>query len=242
MNALDKPGEQFDFAMFNVRPSARKRKGEPFYTVTAEIDKDMWQQLMDANIEGAIFAGRLFRSTDGEAEPETPNAPKKHEHGDVARAMVAHGVFQAPEVLRALGTDKEFREWITTQHSCLSKTFDHEGDREYTIACHVRRAANAGTGMKPAFSCVPMTNAEHQLQHQHGEAQLLNRHGHALDAEQAKEWFNKRAALYRNEWGRMRLAKLFGAASLGDIPPTRIADWAKEHDLMRFMPREVRGD
>src|SRR5262245_14745507 len=40
------------------------------------------------------------------------------------------------------------------------------------VAAHVRRASDSGTAYKAAYSCVPLTDAEHRLQHQKGESAL----------------------------------------------------------------------
>lgn len=72
---------------------------------------------------------------------------------------------------RAKGADKQFREFIQRQPSCISGRFSEylEIGEGRSIACHVRRAGESGTAYKSEYSCVPMTHAEHLLQHQKGE-------------------------------------------------------------------------
>ena len=68
------------------------------------------------------------------------------------------------------GTDEEFRLWVSHQPSCLSGAFSeyHQGVGR-NVACHIRTVAGgAGSAIKPPFSCVPMTDAEHRLTHAHG--------------------------------------------------------------------------
>lgn len=99
--------------------------------------------------------------------------------------------------------DKAFQEWVRTQPSCISGGFsewvDGVGRNEY---CHVRRVANgAGVGIKPPFSGVPMTHAEHAMQHQHGEAHLLAAYG--IIADDAAAWFAAKADEYFQQYKRL---------------------------------------
>jgi len=90
----------------------------------------------------------------------------------------------------AIRLDKEFRQWIERQPSAYSGRFSEWPDGVgYSIACHVRRAANAGTGYKPLFSCIPLSDAEHKLTHQHGESALA-----------PPGWFEMKAAEYLARW------------------------------------------
>lgn len=61
------------------------------------------------------------------------------------------------------GTDKEYQAFCRRLPSCVS---GHTGN---VIFAHYRTAANSGTGIKPPFSGVPMTYAEHAKQHQIGQ-------------------------------------------------------------------------
>jgi hypothetical protein len=72
---------------------------------------------------------------------------------------------------RAKGTDKQFREWVQRHPSCISGRFSEylENGEGRCVAAHVRRAGESGTGFKAEFACLPMTQAEHLLQHQKGE-------------------------------------------------------------------------
>lgn len=75
---------------------------------------------------------------------------------------------------RAKGTDKEFREWVRRQPSCVSGRFSEylENGEGRCIAAHVRRAGESGIAHKGEYACVPLTHAEHLLQHQKGESAL----------------------------------------------------------------------
>jgi len=73
---------------------------------------------------------------------------------------------------RAKGTDKQFREFIQRQPSCISGRFSEylENGDGRCVAAHVRRAGESGTGFKGEYSCVPMLQSEHLLQHAKGES------------------------------------------------------------------------
>ena len=75
---------------------------------------------------------------------------------------------------------------MQTQPSCISGTFGEylESGEGRSVAAHVRRASMAGTAFKPLFSAVPISQAEHLLQHQHGEEYF-----------HPKEWWDEQARL-----------------------------------------------
>ena len=91
---------------------------------------------------------------------------------------------------RRKGTDKQFREWIQRQPSAISGRFSEYVDGEgRCLAAHVRRAATSGTGYKAPYSCIPLTRAEHDLQHQQGESAL-----------RPKAWWDQQAEQYLRRW------------------------------------------
>lgn len=96
-------------------------------------------------------------------------------------------------------TDEAYKAWVRRQPSCISSQFGEyingEGRCEYA---HVRRAKDSGTGYKPLFSGVPLTHAEHAMQHQKGEAYTLAAHG--IIADDAKVWFEQKAVEYLSKW------------------------------------------
>ena len=66
-------------------------------------------------------------------------------------------------------TDKLYREFIKKQPGCLDGTFgEYVHGEGRNLACHIRRAGHSGVAFKAPFSCVAMTDAQHQYQHQHG--------------------------------------------------------------------------
>ena len=92
--------------------------------------------------------------------------------------------------LQKHGTDKQFREWIQRQPSCISGRFSEYVNGEgRCVAAHVRRSKDSGTGYKAPYSCVPLTQIEHLRQHQHGE-----------EAFGGKEFFDNQLEKYRRLW------------------------------------------
>lgn len=165
---------------------------------------------------------------------------RKGLYGDYAAKLYKCGFFLNETVCEVLGTDDEFLAWIRTQPSCID-------DDEYNIeACHVRRAANSGIGIKPKYSAVPLTHEQHALQHQSGELSALIRAGRSAGGDNqltgAKDWFWKQRCHYVQEWGKIRLKEIFNEDSLADIPPDEIHIWAAENDLLKYLPRATSGD
>lgn len=98
-------------------------------------------------------------------------------------------------------SDKKYLEWLSYQPSCLDGAFNQYIDGVgRNIACHVRRASNAGTGYKPPFSAVPMTDEQHKLQSFMGEYTVLKKYGFDLNPREAKEWFDNQAKIHLEKW------------------------------------------
>ena len=98
------------------------------------------------------------------------------------------------EQCKAAGSDKQYRQWIQRQVSCISGRYSEWVDGEGRCeAAHVRRAGKSGTGFKAEFSCVPLTRQEHSDQHQHGEEYFGG-----------KQFFDKQVIKYRKMWVESR--------------------------------------
>src|ERR1035441_5160581 len=71
----------------------------------------------------------------------------------------------------------EYRAWIQTFPSCIDGKSYSEWIPELgewcNPACHVRRAGRSGTAYKEPFAEIPLTNAQHAYQHDHGELACL---------------------------------------------------------------------
>ena len=160
---------------------------------------------------------------------KAPGRALKGPYGDDARALHASGFFRVPEVWRALGTDKEYLEWCKGQPCCVSgKIFGpHNGD---IVAAHVRRIADgAGTGIKPDFSAIPLCASHHHEQHQKGESALGG-----------KEQFNTQRIIHLEKWAHERLCEVLEVESLTEASPEALLHWATNHEVERYLPREIR--
>lgn len=183
--------------------------------------------------KGASLKNELHETeTEDQTISEEPTKAKIHKlgqkgpWGDYAASLYRSGFFYAPKVLEALGTDKQYRNWIQTQPSAYSSDFSEwiHGEGR-CIAAHVRRAGEAGTGYKPPYSCIPLTDKEHQLQHQQGE--------NALDG---MDW-NKLKNEYLVKWAVDQLYVIFGVDSLTKMHPNDFVDWCQQNDLIPFVPK-----
>ena len=75
------------------------------------------------------------------------------------------------------GTDAEYRAFIQRLPSAISGRFSEFVDGEGRCeAAHVRRSKDSGTAFKAPFATIPLTNDEHNHQHQHAESGCLERH------------------------------------------------------------------
>lgn len=157
-------------------------------------------------------------------DSKTEESEKKYGH--YAAGLYRCGFFFNPAVLRALGTDAEYREWVQRQPSAFSGKFSEYVNGEgRCVAAHVRRAGESGTAYKAEYACIPLTDEEHQRQHQYGESAL----GGA-------DWFAKARARYVQDWAHQRLREELGVESLADASPQMVCAWAERNDLLAALP------
>lgn len=173
-----------------------------------------------------------------DGEPATPAPAARYEAE--AQALRESGWLARTDVLATLGTDDAYHQWVTYQPSIVSGQFNETDDagEPRNVACHVRRAGEGGTGHKPAFASVPMTNDEHHRQHNHGETAVHIRWQRlqgiaplSLDRDDAQRWFDQRLAWHRTQWAERELCAYLRAERLGDIQPLAIVRWAQENAL-----------
>jgi len=67
------------------------------------------------------------------------------------------------------GTDADYQKFCRTLPSAYSNS------RDNIVYAHYRTAQNSGIGIKPPYSGIPLTWAEHTLQHQIGQYSLMSR-------------------------------------------------------------------
>jgi hypothetical protein len=99
------------------------------------------------------------------------------------------------------------------------------------VAAHVRRVADGfGTGIKADYACIPLTDEEHQQQHQAGEESLRPR-----------EWYDKQRVQHVHRWAWQALVRALGHESMADVPPADVLAWARERGVDHFLPNEYKA-
>jgi hypothetical protein len=195
-----------------------------------DIEDDPLNEFRGLDIKGDkslhILNATITRGDILEAEEESVE-----DFGKIAMKLYINGFFYNPKVLEAIGTDEQYRQWIQLQPSAYSGEFSEwiNGDGRCEAA-HVRRASDAGTGYKPPYSCIPLTHAEHALQHTQGEQAL-----------HPKEWFDKKRADYLVKWAKQTLLKHLGNYSgFREVPPIELKNWCTKHELSQYLPKEYK--
>lgn len=166
------------------------------------------------------------------------NEPPKA-YGQEARELVQSGFFRSTWVWRALGTDDDYLAWVRRQPSCVSGQYSEitEAGEKRNVAAHVRRASDTGTAHKPEFMAVPLTNAEHQRQHNDGEAHLLSLiFAGQYSRDDAHAWFQHAAVQHVAQWAYETLKAELGYAHLNQIPPSTLAVWADKKGIAGCLP------
>jgi hypothetical protein len=170
--------------------------------------------------------GAAFADVNDVPTAPAPEKPKP-KYGAYAKALRLSGFCRAPDVWRAAGTDEAFRAWIQTKPSWHSGNFSEYVDGVgRCVAAHVRRVADgAGTGHKPDYACVPLTDAEHQLQHQRGESALAPE----------SEW-DKARITYVEDWCWDTIKSQLGETTMAAVEPNALLEWAKLHGVETYLP------
>lgn len=138
-----------------------------------------------------------------------------------SRTSVFGDLLGMAAVLEKLGTDKQFIAYIRSLPSCVSGGYSEYLHGEgRCIAAHVRRAGSSGVGLKGSFSCVPLTDAEHRLQHQKGESAL-----------RPKFWWDEQVDLHRQEWAALCLRDKLGLTGKKADDIVKIEKWIDDNDL-----------
>lgn len=151
-------------------------------------------------------------------------------YGAESKALWLSGFILHREVWQALGSDDAYLDWIRRQPSAHSDEFseyDEQGDGRCE-ASHVRRVeAGSGTALKPAYSAIPLTHAEHQLTHQKGESALRE-----------PKWFEYHRDKYIAMWAWEMLRSHMNVLSMAEADPKEVYQWANFHGVEKFLPKE----
>ena len=224
------------------------RAGGPWIKLRLS-DPDLLDQFRSMDTATLKKTGHILHCTlaDGdiarlaESEPE----PEKPQHGPFWRDLIAAGFFRSPPVLKAIGPETQFEDWIRSRPSVLDGNYDTDpetGEIRNEV-CHVRRVSEgSGTATKPPYFAVPMTHEQHAYQHQHGEVAVLAVAGIHKDPEGAAEWFARKADQYRTEWASKNLAHKLkpGCQSRGEVSPDQVREWLLDNDLWQYLPERLR--
>lgn len=172
--------DEFQLTLMNPNPSFRTRKDGDHYFIDFEISKEEWEHFTDPNIDRTgmvleltgMVTHRAQKNVSGSPNADSTPAPESKPYGAKTALLHKAGFFLNPMVLKHIGSDAQFLEWIRTQPCAASHLGDCEGD---VVAAHVRRIANgAGMGIKPDnYSAIPLCHKHHMLQHQKGESALV---------------------------------------------------------------------
>ena len=157
----------------------------------------------------------------------------KTEYGEYARSLKLSDFFRTPAVWKAVGTDKEYLEWVKRQKSAKSGIFSefHETGEKYCIPAHVRRIEHgSGTAIKPPYSAIPLTTGEHDLSHQKGDSKIGD-----------EDWWAKMRIKYVSDWCWITLKATLDFDTWADMPPLVLVDWCSDNGLLNYLPSVYRG-
>lgn len=168
-----------------------------------------------------------FAEVEQDGHPKKPDDKQTKPFGKFATELHRLGWWFAPAVLAAIGTPEQYHEWIQRQPSAWSGEFSEYVNGEgRCIAAHFRSVAlGSGTGIKPDYTEIPMTNSEHINQHEKG----YGLYG-------GKDWFQKQREKYVRAWASETLARTLGCPSMGYVSPDQLRAWAVERNLEGTLP------
>lgn len=175
----------------------------------------------------AIAVARLADAVAVEQSRPTAGAHQSL-YGQFAKDLKLSGFFRTPAVWEAIGTDAQYLAWVKLQPSALSGKFSeyHDNGDKYCIPAHVRRVEHgAGTGIKPPYSAIPLTNDEHQQAHQEGDNSIGS-----------NPWWEKKRIKYVQDWAWQALKEQLFYDSWSMVPPTELAKWANDKGVYRYLP------
>lgn len=152
--------------------------------------------------------------------------------GKFYQALHKAGFFIVPAVCQAVGTDDQYLDWIRQQPKSATGRLPG-GESGPIVPAHVRRVnLGAGKGIKPPYAAIPLTDAEHRLQHQKGESGVH---------ENGKNWFDAKRVQYLTSWVKSCLYKHFNIQSLTELSADDFKAWAQYHNLMNYIPQAWRS-
>lgn len=188
-----------------------------------------------------LVEGDIMLLPGAKQEPE-----KKGIHGKFWQSLIASGVFRAPPVLNAIGSEDQYIKWIQKKPSVMGTGGDwvERIGEERCEAAHVLRVnEGGGKAVKSPYHIVPMRREEHAYQHQHGEQAAVMKFMNPPKKDfNGPEYLEKRADSYRSEWASGELAKQLmpEMKSRSEVSPDLVWDWFEGRDLCNYLPQSVR--
>jgi hypothetical protein len=162
---------------------------------------------------------------DDESEPDDESDNVTSLHGKSMSLLYKSRVFTNLAVMKAFMTDEWYQAYCKSKKCAVAKHAKTpcEGDIVYA---HVRRIADgAGTGVKPAYSGIPMCSRHHFLQHQHGES-----------AVGGKDVANSLVVRYIEQAVHDRICENLGVDSLKKVSPDDIKILFAKKGLLNYLP------
>lgn len=160
---------------------------------------------------------------------ESP-ADESQNYGHYYTSLYRSGWFNALVVAKVVGSDEQYQEYCRSLPSAVSGEFSEYIDGTgRSIYAHVRRAGQSGTAHKPEYSGIPLTHAEHELQHQKGESAIA-----------PPAWWEKQVTKYRTAWIKERIQGALYVSSLAEVPPEAFARWCQSHGIYHTLPSVLR--
>lgn len=168
-----------------------------------------------------------------DAATEDMQPRETHPYGNEAKILKQSSFFRTPEVWRAIGTDKEYLEWLRHQPCCYCYLVKQKASYDnVSEAAHVRRIANgAGIAIKPEYSAIPFCHTHHKMQHDHGEV-----------AVGGKEFVDKKRIEYVSKWAWETLKEQLGCEHWYDVMPEVLKLWALKHSVDKYLPKTYKGE
>lgn len=165
--------------------------------------------------------------TESEASPHYLENECDNSGGKLMQALYRGGWFHAPKVLEALGVDAGYLQWVRMQEQCQHCSCHHTEDNEIVAAHYRKVGTGAGVGTKPPFSAVTLCSKCHTLQH-----------GKGYEALAPLATWERWVAETKAGWGHQRMREIFETESMAAIPAKWVVEWALEHELNAFIPKE----
>lgn len=187
-----------------------------------------------ADVGAAVAIARLTDSAplhgSSPDEPAVGHSEGFTGAGELMAALYRSGFFHAPPVLAVLGKDVEFLQWCRGRENCFACSAIGTEDNPIQAAHYRKVADGAGTGIKPPYSALPLCRKCHGIQTDGGYSEVAPE----------KQW-EKWVAVARQNWGHQQMRDIFdGCESMTEVPVEWVLTWAREYDLMRYIPEGYR--